>query len=170
MESGLPGITIEKGRISLKSGKADENGGLSVLDPNGRNGAVPAAENAALTALRDLKDQYAEALRRGYDVAAEKLKAERDDALRERYVQSRQETAALPEELALRGINGGATETTLANLKALYQNERGKARKTYSDELGDLAAKALEKNAEGIKTYDGKWLDYLFKKLLSEGK
>lgn len=173
MESNIPGVTIENGRIALKSGKKTANGGFSYLFPVKEKEAVsesPSAESGILTALKELKDQYAEELRRGYDYAAEKLKAERDDNLREQYIKNRQEIAALPEELALRGINGGGTETTLANLKALYQNERGKARKTYSDKLGELSEKTQEKKAEGLRSYDSKWLDYLFKKLLNEGK
>ena len=76
-----------------------------------------AQENAEI-AIAELRSRYAEKMREQYESAAEKLRAERDDALRENWILQQQAEAALPEQMAARGINGGAAETNLANLGA----------------------------------------------------
>ena len=121
----------------------------------------PAASEKAETALADLRNQYSERLRGQYDYAADKMKAERDEALRENWILQQQAEAALPEQMAARGITGGATETSLANLIAKYQGNRNDIRGNYMTEMGDLAQSHNEKQAEAERSYNEQWLDYL---------
>ena len=122
---------------------------------------VNQAEKNAETALADLKNQYSERLRSQYDYAADKMKAERDEALRENWVLQQQAEAALPEQMAARGVTGGATETSLANLIAKYQGNRNDIRGNYMNEMGDLAQSHNEKQAEVDRSYNEQWIDYL---------
>ena len=112
--------------------------------------------------IQDLRNRYSERVRENFDLAAEKLRRERDDALRENWILQQRAEAALPEKMAAEGINGGASESTLANLDAQYQGSRNDIRKEYSENLGELGAKTGEKQVEGEDKYNRQWLEYLF--------
>ena len=105
-------------------------------------------------ALKKSYDDQTALLRSDYNYTTGKLKAERDDALREQYIKGRQATAALPEQLARYGINGGAVETTLANLMAQYQSGRNDTRKNYLGKLAELANGYNKSAAERATAYD----------------
>ena len=76
------------------------------------------------------------------------MRAERDEALRENYILQQQAEAALPEQMAARGINGGAAETTLADLRARYQGNRNDIRGDYMSEMGTLNQEQIMQQAE----------------------
>ena len=86
------------------------------------------------------------------------MRKERDDALRENWVLQQQAEAALPEQMAAAGINGGISETTLANLRGKFQGNRNDIQNGYMNEIGDLAEKKLENHSEAEKSYNEKWL------------
>ena len=119
------------------------------------------AESKAETAIADLKNRYANQLKTQYEFSAKKLKDERDSALRENWILQQQAEAALPEQMAAAGINGGASETTLANLRARYQGDRNDIQKGFSDDLGELAFEHGRQQAENENSYNEKWLEYL---------
>ena len=119
-----------------------------------------AEENAEIS-IAELRNEYAKKAKEQYDAAAKKLREERDEALRENWILQQQAEAALPEQMAAAGINGGAGETSLAALRAQYQGNRNDIRSGYMDELGDLALEQGEQQAETEKGYNEKWLEYL---------
>lgn len=127
--------------------------------------AVTAPQNSyekqAETSIADLRNKYSQQLRSQYEYAADKMKAERDEALRENWILEQQAEAALPEQMAARGITGGAAETTLAQLKARYQGNRNDIRGDYMEELGDLSMEQNAQQAEAEKSYNDRWLEYL---------
>lgn len=118
-------------------------------------------EHKAETAIMELRNRYSEQVREQYESEAEKLRAERDAALRENWILQQKAEAALPEQLAAAGINGGASETAAAGLMAQYQESRNDIRSDYLDELGDLSSGRAEKIADAEKDYNEMWLDYL---------
>ena len=122
---------------------------------------VPSAREEAEISLQELRNRYSEKVRENFEAAANKLKAERDDALRENWILQQQEEAALPEKLAAGGINGGASETAFANLNAQYQGNRNDIRGEYMDNLGELQQKQTEEQAENEDKYNRQWLEYL---------
>ena len=119
------------------------------------------AEQRAQTSLAQLKNDYSQALRNQYNYSADKLKAERDAALRENWILQQQAEAALPEQMAASGINGGANATSLAALKAMYQGNRNDIQSGYMDSLGDLQQQQSAEQAEVQKDYNERWLEYL---------
>ena len=119
------------------------------------------AEQRAQTRLAQLKNDYSQALRNQYNYSADKLKAERDAALRENWILQQQAEAALPEQMAASGINGGANATSLAALKAMYQGNRNDIQSGYMDSLGDLQQQQSAEQAEVQKDYNERWLEYL---------
>jgi hypothetical protein len=125
------------------------------------NAAANEAQAKAETSLADLKNKYSQNLREQYDYSAEKLKNERDEALRENWILQQQAEAALPEQMAAAGINGGASETTLADLRARYEGNRNDIRGNYIDEVGKLSQQNAAAQAEAQQGYNEKWLEYL---------
>lgn len=119
------------------------------------------SEKEAETALADLKNSYAQRLRDDYDYSAKMLRQERDNALRENWILQQQAEAALPEQMAAAGINGGASETTLADLRARYEGNRNDIRGNYMDEVGKLSQQNAAAQAEAQQNYNEKWLEYL---------
>ena len=118
-------------------------------------------EEKAEIAIEDLRNKYSRKARTEFENKAQKLRKERDDALRENWILQQQAEAALPEQLAAAGMNGGATETTLANLLARYQGNRNDIRNEYMNNLGDLAIEHSAEQAEAERAYNEQWLDYL---------
>lgn len=118
-------------------------------------------QQKAETSLEKLKNDYSKKLRDNYEHSAERLKRERDEALRENWILQQREEAALPERMAAAGINGGAAETTLANLRASYQGNRNDIRKDYMNNLEDFAQKNFSEEAQAQREYNAKWLEYL---------
>lgn len=119
------------------------------------------AKEEAETAISELREKYAENIRKNFEFAVEKLRTERDNAIRENWILQQQAEAALPEQMAAGGINGGASESALANLKAQYQGNRNDIQKEYSGNLGEIGAKAGEQQAENEDKYNRQWLEYL---------
>jgi hypothetical protein len=118
-------------------------------------------EQKAETALADLRNDYMNTLQNQYNYSADKLKAERDAAMRENWILQQQAEANLPERLAAGGINGGATETSLAALRAQYQGNRNDIQSGYMDNLGELEQERAIGTAEAEKSYNERWLEYL---------
>ena len=119
------------------------------------------AREEAETSVEELRNRYSEKIRENFDLTAKKLREERDNALRENWILQQRAEAALPEQMAAAGINGGASESTLANLKAQYQGNRNEIRKDFEQNLGELGTKTAEKQAENEDQYNRQWLEYL---------
>lgn len=136
-------------------GKIPEIGGD--FSGNSGNGYKEEAE----TAVEDLRNKYSQKARAEFENKAQKLRQERDAALRENWILQQKAEAALPEQMAAAGINGGASESTLANLRAQYQGNRNDIRSGYMDNLGDLSVEQSAQQAEAERAYNEQWLDYL---------
>ena len=128
---------------------------------NTANKETVTAEQNAKTSLEELRNDYSNILRDQYNYSAERLKKERDDALRENWILQQQAEAALPEQMAASGINGGANATSLANLRAQYQGNRNDIQSGYMDNLTDLNREQILEQAETQKDYNDRWLEYL---------
>ena len=96
-----------------------------------------------------------------FESRAQKLRQERDEALRENWVLQQREQAALPEQMAAAGINGGASESMIANLNAKYQDGRNDIHGDFLNSLDELSAKNSENAAENERKYNEQWLEYL---------
>lgn len=118
-------------------------------------------EQEAEIAISDLRNRYSEKVREQFENSAKKLREERDNALRENWILQQKAEAAIPEQMAASGLNGGASETSLANLRAQYQGNRNDIRSGYMEELGDLAVGHDRKQAEGEENFNRQWLEYL---------
>ncbi|MBQ7875497.1 MAG: hypothetical protein IJ306_10175 [Oscillospiraceae bacterium] len=139
-------------------GSAVNNPGTTAA---GTTAKEPTAQEQAETSLAQLRNEYAAQLREQYNQSAERLKTERDEALRENWVLEQQARAALPEQMAAQGINGGATETSLAALRAQFQGNRNDIRSGYAENIGDLNIETAQQQAEAQRDYNDRWIAYL---------
>lgn len=142
-------------RVPVKGGYGSFFGSTQNSEP------TETAEQKAATSLAQLRDDYSRALREQYNYSADRLKEERDAALRENWILQQQAEAALPEQMAAGGINGGANATSLAALKAMYQGNRNDIQNGYMDSLGDLQQQQSAEQAEAQRSYNERWLEYL---------
>ena len=156
--SSISGFTAVNDIIGKLLGKGQKQAAGTAQNVSG---AGTSTEGKAETSIGDLKNKYAQNLRDQYDYSAKKLREERDAALRENWVLQQQAEAALPEQMAAAGINGGASETTLANLRAKYQGDRNNIRGEYMNNLGELSQQSQSERAEAERAYNEKWLEYL---------
>lgn len=122
---------------------------------------MPDEKNGIETTIDELRSRYLEELMGEYERSIGLLRNERDEALRENWILQQQAMAALPEQMAAAGINGGAAETSLANLGAEYQGNRNDIQSDYMEELGELAKEQSGKKFEAEKDYTEKWIEYL---------
>ena len=139
--------------------------GESIIDfpkkEDGMNYVNSSAGEKAETSIEELRNRYSERARAQYEQREKKLRAERDEALRENWILQQQAEAALPEQMAAAGLNGGAAETTLAALRAKYQGNRNDIRGDYMDNLGGITEELAAQQAENERAYNEKWIDYL---------
>ena len=135
--------------------------GLTGNEKNSEEKPELSAEDEAEISIQDLRNKYAEKVRENFDLAAKKLRNERDAALRENWILQQQEEAALPEKIAAGGLNGGASETSFAALKARFQGNRNDIQSGYMDNLGDLQQQQSVKQAENEDKYNRQWIEYL---------
>ena len=119
------------------------------------------AHQDAETAIEDLRKKYLQKAKAEFESKAQKLRQERDEALRENWILQQRAEAALPEQMAAAGINGGASESTLANLRAEYQGNRNEIRDGFINELGEISAENSAQIAESENKYTEQWLEYL---------
>ena len=161
-EKGWEVLTVggEKPTYTVPENSYINIGGSSTAPENPPE-EEPSPEQKTETAIDELRSRYMAELRSEYENSMNLLREERDEALRENWILQQQTKAALPEQLAAEGINGGATETGLANLGAEYQESRNKIQSDYMNELGELAGKQNEKKAELEKNFMDKWIEYL---------
>lgn len=122
---------------------------------------TPSAKEEAEVAIDELRNRYSQKIREDFELSSKKLKEERDAALRENWILQQQAEAALPEQMAASGLNGGAAETTLAAMKAKYQGDRNGINSEYMNNLGELAKQSQSDRQNAERGYNEQWLDYL---------
>lgn len=138
--------------------KKEENAGTNA---GNSSGSVQQEKESIETSIDELRSRYMNELMDEYERSIGILRDERDEALRENWILQQQAMAALPEQMAAAGINGGATETSLANLMAEYQGNRNDIQSGYMDNLGKLAKEQSGKKMEAEKDFSQKWIEYL---------
>ena len=99
------------------------------------------AKNTYTTQTNDLKKRQEadeKNLTDQYNTAVSNLGKSRDNALREAYITRMQSQRTVPAMLRQQGINGGASETTLANINRTYQQARNAANDSYGQNKTSL--------------------------------
>jgi len=140
---------------SGSSGQKTTSGGTSATTPQTTlNSLVDSLYGAQDTAYQGMADSANASLKSAYDYNLQKQAAERDEALREAYIQGEMSKRNIAEQLSRQGIVGGAAESTLARLISNYQGARNEARGDYASgvqEMGNNYMTNANQNANYYK-------------------
>lgn len=124
---------------SGSSGQKTTSGGTSTTTPQTTlNSLVDSLYGAQDTAYQGMADSANASLKSAYDYNLQKQAAERDEALREAYIQGEMSKRNIAEQLSRQGIVGGAAESTLARLISNYQGARNEARGDYASGVQEM--------------------------------
>lgn len=127
---------------TVSSGSSDKkttSGGTSATTPQTTlNSLVDSLYGAQDTAYQGMADSANASLKSAYDYNLQKQAAERDEALREAYIQGEMSKRNIAEQLSRQGIVGGAAESTLARLISNYQGARNEARGDYASGVQEM--------------------------------
>lgn len=110
------------------------------------------------------RQQYEDALGRmqtAYDRSVADLNNQSDEALREAYINKMMGQRNLNQQLANMGINGGATESVLANLDNSYRNDRNSIQRALMNNLKALGADYDSNVANLSANYGNNYADLL---------
>ena len=137
----IPGGTSGGSRITriISGGSRKIPGGTSTTTPQTTlNSLVDSLYGAQDTAYQGMADSANASLKAAYDYNLQKQAAERDEALREAYIQGEMSKRNIAEQLSRQGITGGAAESTLARLISNYQGARNEARGDYASGVQEM--------------------------------
>lgn len=141
-EDVAPGVSA-KGSSSVGWGSGGSSGGSSgAVLPSGENSGTSAVDSVQQK-LREATDLANQEALNTYNAGKSELDANIENQLRELYIARMMADKALPVQMSAQGINGGATETTLAGNRNQYQSNRNSL---YQDSNAKLA--------ELLKTYN----------------
>ncbi len=141
---------------SGSSGSSKTSGGTTATTTpqTTLNSLVDSLYGAQDTAYQGMADSANASLKSAYDYNLQKQAAERDEALREAYIQGEMSKRNIAEQLSRQGIVGGAAESTLARLISNYQGARNEARGDYASgvqEMGNNYMTNANQNANYYK-------------------
>lgn len=115
---------------------------------SGSTSAYASAADAQLAASLEPIRAQMQINQREYDLAKQRLADNRDEAMRQAYIESRMQQRNLPQQLARTGYNGGLTETTMAGLANTYMNNRNALELQHADDLADLDFEKYKSDTE----------------------
>lgn len=128
---------------------------------------VPSAEDSYAKALEKFYDKQAEALREQQRAAERAMQAKINqgvntlegqkpalgqqfqDSAQQAYIQYMQSQKALPQAMAAQGLNGGASESSLASLESNYGNNVNALQDSYNRYLNDIDTDIANLKASG---------------------
>lgn len=126
---------------SVGSVSSGSSGGGKTTTPSSTttlNSLVDSLYSSQDTAYQGMADSANASLKAAYDYNLQKQAAERDEALREAYIQGEMSKRNIAEQLSRQGITGGAAESTLARLISNYQGARNEARGDYASGVQEM--------------------------------
>lgn len=124
---------------------------------NAYDKSMSALNNAYDSQVSNLKNKYdftVGQLNSSYDNSAGKINANAEDSLRQAYINRMLSQKNLGQQMSALGLNGGATETTLANMLNNYGNARNNIETTRANNLSDLAFTRDNNLAEALQNYN----------------
>jgi hypothetical protein len=142
------------GSSGSSGGSRKTSGGTSTTTPQTTlNSLVDSLYGAQDTAYQGMADSANASLKSAYDYNLQKQGAERDDALREAYIQGEMSKRNIAEQLSRQGIVGGAAESTLARLISNYQGARNEARGDYASGVQEMGNNYMTNANENTNYY-----------------
>ncbi len=95
---------------------------------------------AATRAYTDALEQAKTAQAEGFDAQAEGVERDKNDRLREAYIKNMQDSLGIGQKLKAAGVSGGASESTVAYMNNVYNNNRNDIIKDALEQKTELSA------------------------------
>ena len=117
---------------------------------NQLNSAYNNQLSSLLSNLNSTKDQ----LRSSYNQSRKSINTDAENALRQAYINRMLSEKNLSQQMSAMGLNGGATETTLAGMLNNYGNARNNINTTANTNLSNLEGKYNDSLAQAQQAYN----------------
>lgn len=136
------------GGYSSGGGESESNGIDELL------ARISAAYDNAASLLKGNYDSQVGVLNKAKKKSTKELNVDSEQALREAYITKMQNQRDLNQRLAAQGLNGGATETTMARLANQYGNSRTDVNNTRNRSLAGINQTYAEQLASALQAYN----------------
>lgn len=122
---------------------------------------APTTETTFEQRLKDLLEQGNNAAKTAYDTSKNETDSYLEKALQEAYISRMLAERALPQQLAARGLNGGAVESTLAGNQNAYMASRNNIYQDANEKLQKILSTYNQNLADNQQSYTSTIADYL---------
>ena len=129
---------------------------------------ISAAYDNAASLLKGNYDSQVGVLNKAKKKSTKELNVDSEQALREAYVTKMQNQRDLNQRLAAMGLNGGATETTMARLANQYGNSRTDVNNTRNRSLAGINQTYSEQLAAALQAYNSAMANLEMQRLNAE--
>lgn len=129
---------------------------------------ISAAYDNAASLLKGNYDSQVGVLNKAKKKSTKELNVDSEQALREAYVTKMQNQRDLNQRLAAMGLNGGATETTMARLANQYGNSRTDVNNTRNRSLAGINQTYAEQLAAALQAYNSAMANLEMQRLNAE--
>lgn len=116
--------------------------------------ALNSAFDAEMNSLNSNLAQTQETLGNQYGRSRKSIMDDAANSLRQAYINKMKSERNLAQQMAALGLNGGATETTLAGMLNNYGNARNEINTTQNDNLSDLEGNYEDNLAAALQAYN----------------
>jgi hypothetical protein len=159
--------TIKSVKDSVVS-NGSESGNSGNGSNSGAGNATSAAMNYYNNSINALQDAYQQKLaglqgnltsqqnllKSDFDLSRNNLAADAERALQEAYINRMMNERSLQQQLNAQGINGGATESTIASMLNNYGTSRNNINTAYGNNLAQLEQAYLNNLAQAQQSYN----------------
>lgn len=157
LNGAIGGLTGGNSANSGSSGGKSGSGGGNSYAQNYYNNSLNALQDAYAQKLASLQgnlESQRNALKSDYDLSKNSLTADAERALQEAYVNKMMNEKALEQQLNSQGLNGGATESTMASMMNNYGSSRNNINTAYASNLAQLENAYLNNLAMAQQSYN----------------
>lgn len=120
---------------------------------NGMN-SLNSAYNSQLTSLANNLTEAKNQLQGSYDRSKNSIGQDAENSLRAAYINNMLNQKNLSQQMSAMGLNGGATETTLANMLNNYGNARNNINTVAANNLANLEGKYNDSISQAQQAYN----------------
>ena len=117
-------------------------------------GALNSAYDAQMSSLSGNLEETRNQLANQYNRSKQSITDDAADSLRQAYINKMQSQRNLGQQMSALGLNGGATETTLANMLNNYGNARNEIQTTQNKNLSNLEGNYSDNLSQAIQAYN----------------
>lgn len=124
---------------------------------NAYNRGMSALNSAYDAQIGTLKDNLAETrsqLSNQYNLSRNSINADAENSLKQAYINKMMSQRNLGQQMSAQGLNGGATETTLANMSNNYGNARNNINTTANTNLSNLEGNYSNNVSQALQAYN----------------